>query len=440
MTGKLRVTLLVAAAFSVVACQREELLSVDPGEAPGFASPTLEALLDPGSLESWIDTVHFGFGKPSRSTFMLGEDGSADLTSLGLFRFNAPIQDTVFSQDTMSAAAGFDSLRVVLSVDTARTFLSSLGTTLQLLSVEQQWDNSSTNWEFAVDSPGVAEPWSAGPGGSLGEVLSEVRLEEKPDSIIFDLTAYSDSLLRRWNDTTQENTGLALVVADSGRVVVGIPRLHYNIIPELDPDTSVQLRCPSITGIIKCFPNKTYIFDRSAVPPPAGVLRIGGVDGWRAFTELVIPDSIPVEGYPEPVPLRGATINRADLFLHSLDAPGPPFGAEADFDGTAFEVKADFTVLGPKTPVGAELFDAFFTVDPSVLAADSLVIINITRLIQDWASVPLDSVAGPVRFVLRARPEGTTFGYWEFNAADGQPAGVPRLRVIFTPRAEFAFP
>ncbi len=256
MTGKLRVTLLVAAAFSVVACQREELLSVDPGEAPGFASPTLEALLDPGSLESWIDTVHFGFGKPSRSTFMLGEDGSADLTSLGLFRFNAPIQDTVFSQDTMSAAAGFDSLRVVLSVDTARTFLSSLGTTLQLLSVEQQWDNSSTNWEFAVDSPGVAEPWSAGPGGSLGEVLSEVRLEEKPDSIIFDLTAYSDSLLRRWNDTTQENTGLALVVADSGRVVVGIPRLHYNIIPELDPDTSVQLRCPSITGIIKCFPNK----------------------------------------------------------------------------------------------------------------------------------------------------------------------------------------
>jgi len=431
---------LVAAAVLVAACQREELVSVDPEEAPGVSTPTLEVLLGREDLVGWVDTVFAGFSGPSGATFIIAEDGSPNLTSRGLARFLWPIQDSVFVVDTVSAALRFDSLRFVLSLDTARTVIASTGTTLQVRAVEDAWDNRSADWEFAVDSPGVATPWTAGPGGSLGPVLSEVFLEEEPDSVIFHLTAISDSLLRLWDDTTEDNTGLALVVADSGHIVAGIPRLHYNIIPEADPDTAVEVRCPAVTSVFYCFPLKTYIFDQSAVPPAEGVLRIGGADGWRTFTEITLPDSIPVEGYEDPVPLRGSTINRAELFLASRDAPPVPFAAEDTFGGTAFRLVDDFRLLGAKTPVGSEVREALFDVNPTDLAADSLVVINLTSLIQNWAAIPRDSAALPVRFDLRARPEGTTFGYWEFGAAGGEPTLEPFLRIIFTPRAVFAFP
>jgi hypothetical protein len=440
VTGRVISRCLVAAVVLLAACQREELVSVDPDEAPGISTPTLEVLLAPEDLAGWIDTVFSGFSGPSGATFMIAEDGSPNLTSRGLARFMAPIQDSIFAIDTVSAALRFDSLRFVLSIDTARTALASTGTTLQVRGVGDEWDNRSADWELAVDSPGVATPWTAGPGGTLGAVLSEVFLEEKPDSVIFDLSAFSDSLLRLWNDTTQANTGLAFVVADSGHVVAGIPRLHYNIIPEADPDTAIEVRCPAVTSVFYCFPLKTYILDRSAVPPTEGVLRVGGADGWRAFTEITIPDSISVDGFADPVPLRGSTINRAELFLTSREAPPVPFAAEDTFGATAFRLVDDFKRLGAKTPVGSEVREALFDVNPTDLAADSLVVINLTSLIQNWASIPRDSTALPVRFDLRARPEGTTFGYWEFGAVGGGPATEPFLRIIFTPRAVFAFP
>lgn len=431
---------MVAVAL-LLACQREELVSVDPDEAPGVSTPTLEVLLLPQDVRSWVDTVFSGFSAPSGATFVLAEDGSPDLTGRGLVRFRAPIQDSVFAFDSVSAAERFDSLRFELDVDTVRTILASTGTTLQLRAVLDEWDNRTANWELAVDSPGVSIPWSTGQGGALGDVLSEVVLESDDDTIaIFDLTAFSDSLLRLWNDSSQANTGLAVVVADSGHVVMGIPRLRYNIIPEAAPDTAFEVRCPSTTSVFYCFPLKTFIFDRSAVPPSQGVLRLAGIDGWRSFSEISIPDSIPVEGYPDPVPLRGSTINRAELYLTSLDPPTPPFAAEDDFAATAFELVDDFSLLGAKTPVGGQVREALFEIDPTSLGADSLLVANITSLVQQWASVPRDSVALPVRFVVRAQVEGTTFGYWDFGAVGGDPTRVPYLRVIFTPRAVFAFP
>ena len=41
-------------------------------------------------------------------------------------------------------------------------------------------------------------------------------------------------------------------------------------------------------------------------------------------------------------------------------------------------------------------------------------------------------VIGEVTF-----PEGTTFGYWNFGAVDGDPAFRPIFRIVFTPAREF---
>ncbi len=433
------------ASAALTGCARDELVSVGPGDAPGQSAPTLEVVLDPNAMTGWEDTVFFGFTNAGRASFLLVEAGSPELTSRGLLKFNAPVQDSVVVIDTVSGTLRFDSLRLEMSVDTVRSRLASSGTTLQLYSVTDEWDARSATWDLAVDSPGVSRPWTAGPGGSLGVRLSEAVIGRpdtlaQPDTfVVFDLTAFSDSLLRLWNDTTRANTGLAIVVADSGRVVLGLPRLRYNVIPVTQPDTAIGVRCPSLTSLTFCFPSRTYIFDRSALPPAAGVLRVGGVDGWRAFSQLVLPGSVSVAGASGPASLRGSTINRAELVLRSLAPPGPPFGAEARFDATLLELVDDFRVLGAKTPVGPEVAGATFRLDPDSLTAGAPVTIDVTRLVRRWAEAPSDSVF-PLRFVIRARPEGTTFGFWEFGAADGDPAFRPSLRIVFTPATTFEFP
>jgi hypothetical protein len=413
-------------------------VNVDPDAAPGRSSPTYEALLDASTLNAWIDTVYPGFASAATAGYIQIEDGTPDVTSRGLFRFDV-IQDSVFVPGGSTGIVGFDSARVVFALDSARTVLAGGGTTAQLVSVEQEWDISA-NWELAVDSPGVSIPWTAGPGGSLGVVMSEVLVSEIvtdtttefPDSIVFELGEASDSLLSLWNDTTQVNTGLAIVVADSGRLVAFRPKVVYVVYPEVQPDTTVTLQEFATAG--------TFIFDQTAVTNVEGILRVGGVDGWRSFIELDVPDSVPVVGSTELAPLRGSSVNKAELVLTSFDPPTPPFGAETDFLTAVSELADDFGIYGPKTPIAGPVVGSEGIVKPDFLEADSIVSIDLTLLFQAWAKIPVDSLVPPVRIQYRAAPDGQTFGFWEFGAIDGDPAYAPFLRIVFTPPVGFTIP
>lgn len=431
MKKTLSVAGLVVSVVLAAACERGGQIIVDPGEAPGVGASTLESDLDPSVVESWTDTVFLGFAGPENATFLQVEEGTGVLASRGLIRFGF-IEDSVFIVDTLSGTQRFDSARIVLTVDNSLTVLSSAGTTVQIVEVKQEWDRGSANWENAVDSVGVVVPWTDGMGGSFGAVLGETTLTEEADSVVIWLGAAGDSLLKAWLDTTQVNTGLGILVGDSGRVVLQLPRIHYEIIPEVNPDTAIELRVLATDG--------TFIFDRTAAGAPAGVLRVGGIDGYRIFMDVVIPDSIPVEGSNEKSLLRGATINKAELFLVSLSAPEVPFGAEVPFFITAYDLADDFTIIGPKTPVGGLLFGTDVDIIPDSLQAGDTLAINLTGRIQTWADTPADSTLLPVRIVIRALPEATTFGFWEFGAADGDPAFRPVLRVVFTRPTEFPLP
>lgn len=426
----------LAALFLTAACERGGEIIVAPGESPGVAAPTYEVVLVPGTVPSWIDSSFIGFAGPENATFLQVEDGTDQLVSRGLTRFDF-IEDSAFIFDTVSVALGFDSARVVFTIDSTRTVLASTGTTLQLVEVLQEWDRGSANWRFAVDSPSVQEPWTAGPGGSFGAVLGDTVLTweglgESNDTIVIWLDVDSDSLIKSWLDTTQVNTGLGVLVGDSGVVVLQLPRLHYELIPEVDPDTSVEFRVFATDG--------TFIFDRTQEGSSAGITRVAGVDGWRAFTEIVLPDSVEVEGVDGKVLLRGATINKAQVFLVSRDPPDPPFAADQTFFTTSYDLVDDFTVLGAKTPVGNRIFGSDLQIDVDSLVAGDTLALNLTGHVQQWALEPLDSIALPLRFTLRALPEATTFGYWEFGAADGEPQFRPVLRIVFTQRTEFLLP
>ncbi len=431
MTARHAAALLFVLALGFAGCKRDELVGVDPEVAPGPSSKTRESLLDPAQLRGWTDTVFAGYSSAATATFLLVEEGTQQLIARSIFRFDV-VQDSVFFPDTTSSVIRFDSARVVIGVDSLLSDLASAGTTLRLVTLEDEWDEGSASWEFAVDSAGEQVAWTGGPGGSLGATLAELRLDAPVDSVIFELGERSDSLIRSWNDTTLANPGLALVVADSGRFFMRAPRVVYRAVPELMPDTSVALR--------EFATARTFIFDREASQPAPGVLRLGGVDAWRMLTELILPDSVAAEGTTERFSLRGAVVSKAEIIFTSLAPPEQPFAAESDFGATAFELAADFRILGAKTPVGNRVLGSDLVLEVDSLRAGSPLSFDVTDQLQRWAAVPLDSTALPIRIVIRSLPEGATFGHWEFGSAGGDPNFAPFLRIVFTPPARFEIP
>jgi len=430
--GSSRVAL-VLAVLALGACDRDEIVDPDPDVAPGPTSSTLETLLDMGMLSEWTDTAFGGFARAGFTGYVQVVGGAAIGTSRGLIRF-AEV-DTGGSE-----VQAFDSARVVMSVDSAFTFLPATGMTiLQLVELQQEWDVSAT-WEFAVDTLGVATPWSGGPGGSLGPtIVSEDTLAlivtdtttELPDSLVFWLGEAADSLLRLWADSLAVNTGLAVVVADSGQVRLGGTRVLFNTIPVSNPDTAVA-RSASSTA-------RTFIFDPTGTENIEGILRIGGVEAWRSYVQFVVPDSVPVLGSSELYPLRGSTINTAQLLLISREQLPAPFPAEEPFQTVSYELVDDFLVFGPRTPVGKAVAGSSVVLYPDSLAAGDTLRFDITRLLGTWSRASPDSLPR-LRFLIRPSSAAATFGFWEFGAVDGDPAFAPVLRVVFTPPVEFGLP
>ncbi len=120
--------------------------------------------------------------------------------------------------------------------------------------------------------------------------------------------------------------------------------------------------------------------------------------------------------------------------------PAEPFRAEQPFFSVAFRLVDDFRVFGPKTPVGDLIGASLSQVQPDSLSSGSTFSLDITRRVQEWAAIPADSTPPPVRLVIRSTDEATNFGYWEFGAADGDPAFAPFLRIVFTPATDFSLP
>ncbi len=434
----MKTRLLVATVLAVVAfaaCERGGEIITEPGQAPGVAAPTYEVVLNPTRVNAWIDSSFIGFTNPSNATFLRSEETDL-LSSRGLVRFGF-IGDSLLLGDTVIATIRFDSARVIFDVDSARTVLASGGTTLQLFSITEEWDRGTANWQMAIDSVGIQVPWTDGPGGSYGVLMGdslmtwEAQTSAGSDSIVIWLdNVDTDSLLRAWLDTAQSNDGLGVLVGDSGSATLSLPRIRYNVVPETDPDTSLEVSLFATDG--------TFIFDRTAEGSPAGIMRVGGVDGWRSFLEVEVPDTVTVVGVGR-VPLRGSSISKAQLFITSLGPPDPPFAADQAFFITGYDLVDDFTVLGAKTPVGPQLIGSDIQLNPESMAAGDTLAVNFTARMQRWSDGPVGSTE-PLRLSIRAIPEATTFGFWEFGAADGDQQSWPVIRVVFTLPTEFILP
>ncbi|MCY4571695.1 MAG: hypothetical protein OXF01_02740 [Gemmatimonadetes bacterium] len=207
----------------------------------------------------------------------------------------------------------------------------------------EDWDPVSANWQFAVDTLGVAVPWSEPGGGVLEEVATAVWDPAEGDSVLITLDS---ALIEMWNDSTLTARDIRVGTNDPGvRLHLSLMQLRLSIVPSIRPDT--VLRVPVATTAA------TFIYD-PLPSPPRTALRVGGAPSWRTILNLDVPHSL--TGYPRlcdalgcPVEITADHVSYAGLQLTTV-AGSPAF---APSDTLLLDVRmVTAPQFLPKSPLG----------------------------------------------------------------------------------------
>lgn len=396
-------------------CTEDALVGVDPDSPPGQAAETVQLQIGAAALPLWLDTTFIGFAVPSTSGLqILSTGGALDARVLGRIE---TIPDSLFVDTLRLAVSEYETAVLRLVIDTLSTFvLPDSGTDIRMHALSRDFEAREASWTEAR----AGEPWVTA-GGDLGELLGSVHIDSLQDTLLVPISADVDSLLAAWRDSEGEPGYILSASADGSMLTFSSQALLFDVLAETQDTTIEVLRGPQ---------TQTFIFEPAA-PDPGGALRIGGLPAARAYMRFELPDSL------DGVPLRGARINRASLFLRSAGSPAPPFASTDTTFASIFELLADPFDQGAKTPIGSNL-GTLVLLDPEILDTGEEQEFNITRLIQGWASANPDSV-GDLRFGIRMQPEGAAVGFWEFGQL-GDVGSEPRLELLVTPPTEFDVP
>ncbi len=289
-TGPGRRILAVALLAAAGACT-EALPTVERGDLvrSGFAT---EVILEYDEFASGA-RVYGGYGRTSDlgAGFVAHDFGSrgeggggaqVGLEASSLLRFgryprSAQVLDTT-GTNVPDTVLTFLHGHLVMRFDSLSSVHSGRPVEIVAQALTEPWDGGTATWEYAIDSVGHRELWSAPGGGAVEEIGSSTWDPETGDSVKIRVDS---AWIAAWSDTTDHSRGVLVRSTTPGvrlRVVAGLLRLET--IPSVNPDTIVQV--PSSTE------NRTFIY--APVPrPPLKTLRVGGVPAWRTVMELDIP-------------------------------------------------------------------------------------------------------------------------------------------------------
>jgi hypothetical protein len=405
-------------------CTENPILAVNSDTAPGASTPTIEVVLDAGEI-SWRDTTYLGFVIPGTAVFRLASD-RAELQARPLGRFET-IPDSVFVDTVRVAVDSFSAAAIRLALDTALSTIPEAGVEISAWSLARSFDADEASWLEAR----AGEAWAT-PGGdlqtllgtdSLVLVLDSVSQElALPDSVVIPLSVNADSLLSAWRESEGE-PGFALVLSGpDSEMRISTISIRAEAVPE-GVDTTVT--------VVRGAAPSTFIFDPTT-PEATTRLRLAGLPAARIYLDFVLPDSL------GPIPLRGATINRAAIEFRPTSTPDEPFPLQSTISSQAVRLLADPFVFGEKTPIGNPL-GTLQPLNPDSLAGGTTMQYEITQLVALWSRAPVDSVP-PLRVGIVAIPENRQFGFWEFFSRDDAPGIRPVVRLLFTPSPSFLLP
>lgn len=407
---------LLLALAATSGCTETPLEEVDPASAPGQSTPTVEIEIPVDSLPAWRDTTFEGYAIAATSPLRLLAD-STELEARLLGRvFNLP--DSILVTDTVRAVERFDAAFFRLLVETDDTVFAAAGADVEIYALQRPYEQREATWELAANG----EPWAL-PGGDLGALLATAAFDSLRDTLVVPVVVDADSLLRSWRASDGE-PGFAIRVTGPGTVLdVRAVALGF------------EASLSGVDSLVSGFRTPgggTMLFD-PATPPAGATLRLGGLPAARIYVSFELPDTW------EDVPIRGSTVNRAEIVLRAAPAEPAPFTLATPLAVSAYQLLADPFEVGPKTPVGLPLSSGSVRLDPDSLdAADGRLAVRITPLVTLWAVADPDS-APALRVGFIADPEGGALGYQRFGSRED--AGLrPSIRMLVTPRVPFRLP
>lgn len=434
--SRARLTALSAAALLggaalLAGCTEESLTGTDPGDAPGPSPETVEVTLDPSQM-SWRDTTFTGYAVPSDGQFMVvagGGAGAGGLQARSLVRFIG-LPDSVAVNDSVTAAIdSFSNASVRLVVDTLESSVPASGITLRAFPLTRSYLVDEATWDRAK----VGEPWTT-PGGDFGPEIGSLTLADPADSVLADtvaipLGASTDSIVTAWRDQDGEAGAAVLVDEADARLTLTRMILRFDVHPA-GHDTTFTGSVGGLTSLV----TSTFIYQPDQ--PSAGTdLRLGGLPASRFYFTFEPPDTA------GGVPLKGSTINRAELVFRPLPPPASPFRLGEGVVTSLRLLEQDPFQVGPKTPIGRSLaLRDTVRIRPDSLAAGRPFRLALdTALMRRWSTAPADSF-DVFRLTARLQPDPQAFGFWEFGSAESPAAQRPSLRMLVTPPADFEAP
>ncbi len=402
-------------------CQDEIPTAVGGDLFPDGTLPTTVELTLPASAFLSGDTVFSGYTSPDDADFVVVAEQFDDvLFAHALLDFvDFPDTVTVTVDGTTHKETDFTygpgKLRAV--VDT--TASTRRPVSLQLWSVEQEWDAETATWQLARNSGTDVEPWQEA-GGSRGQLLAETVWlpgdEVTADSVFWQLDASEMAGI------VEGFSGLLITSNTPGaRVELSEFVLNADLNPAVKPDTAV---------VEEIFPGPTTFVVTPDEPSAPDVWTIGGLSSSRAVFTIdparEISTCPPATDADCPtIPFRDVTVNYAGLVL---DTEAVPNGYRP-LDALFLTLRRLFEPeIGARAPLG------------SVVSADSVGAALFVRGSEGTVELPITQ---PLRAILAsdsavtvgllAEPEGSSFGVGWFTRE-------PMLRVIYTLPLESSFP
>ena len=386
---------------------------------------TVELVL-PWSVFGGDVEVYGGFGSPddlSRSVVANDYEGgleSRTIVEFGDYPSFVTVRDTA-GVNVVDTLLTFTGGRVVVAFDT----LSSTNegpVDLSIHRIEERWHSSTASWEFAVDTIGDRQPWSA-PGGGSGSLLANATWDPAAgDSIVFELDSIQ---IAEIGDTTGLRTGVRIDLDSPGhRLEVRTTRIRLDTRPSVNPDSTFVL-----TTLV---PKRTFIYQPQAPPPPDGI-RVGGAPAWRTVLSFDIPKVL--NGPTEvcdlvgcPFTLDPTRVNTASLLLYTTRVDPPAFQPS---DTVRMDVRP---VLAPerlpKSPLGGSFLGILGrSVSPTAFSTDESEEIGIpvtafVRTLLGDAEPP----TRPVALLSILEPLSISYATFAGPGSDNE----PRLRLIVT--------
>ena len=391
-----RLLSLAALALLATACTEKLTSPADcPNLCPGGSADFRDTIL---TADVGLDSSYSGYVGESSLLSLLVANGGAYGNSRGVVSFQGR-GDSIFVKDTARAFT-VDSAAISLYLQASDTNVVAGAVELYRLplSIDSLSSVGAVDAAMTPDQPLAEFPLNAGlRSGALRIVFSGATLS-KLNFTPADSGRLSVGVRVRSTNPTGIRVGAA-ASGNQGPVVTWYSRVDI-------ADTTLR------SQIFTRLPGANFTVRSGTTTPTPGLLAVGGYPVSRSFLRFTLP----------PALRDSVTIIRATLQL-TMDQP--TFGIPADT--TTILARPVLALLGPKSPVSADLFDSAF-----LLTGQTGLTIEVAGLVRLWQGK--DALPSVLR--LELGQEGATYLAPLFRSSRSA-TGAPTLRITY--RRSFAF-